>query len=149
MTPVPFDQIRDVALTSDEDVLSLVADLLERATRRQGWLLFLDARRCPIPLLLPVDLPRRPRSEDGRAFARFLNEVVAEVGAGAWIFALERRGDDVVTETDRVWLRVAGDAAAGCDRPLRGPLLVHDTGVRWIGAQDRVEPDQSVEPGQI
>lgn len=104
--------------------------------RRQLWMMFLDAKAFQLPLLMPSSIPRHPGKRHTENFAHFVSELVDELDAAAVVFVLERPGSDAMSETDREWFRLAVD---GCQRvgvPLRGPLLCHDGGLRWIATED-------------
>jgi hypothetical protein len=49
-----------------------------------------------------------------------------------------RRGTEALSSVDRAWLQLVRDACAHAGIPLRGPLLVHDGGIRWIAPDDLV-----------
>lgn len=123
-------------LTHDADVLERVSVLLGRAFRRQIWLMFLDGDDRQLPLLMPSDIPPEPAAGDAARLSEFIGELVDTVDARSVIICLERRARDELTDVDRAWLRMMRDAAQLAAVPLRGPLLVHRTGVRWIGAED-------------
>ncbi len=125
-------------LRSDPEVLDRVRALLGRAHRRQLWLMFLDHDDRQLPLLMPSDIPPRPEPGDARRLAAFIRDLVDELDARSVIVSLERRGRDELTELDREWLGMMRDAAAFAAVPMRGPLLVHRSGVRWIAAEDLV-----------
>lgn len=126
LTPIP----------GDLDVLERVQALLGRGHRRQLWLMFVDDRHRQLPLLMPSDIPPLPREHDEHSLADFIDSLVAMVDAHAVIVTLERRGDDAITDVDRRWLRLVREACRLAEVPLRGPLLAHGRGVRWIAAED-------------
>jgi hypothetical protein len=134
--PPPFDALRGTPLRRDEQVLALVAGLLDRALRRQLWLVLLDADDRPLPVLLPSSIPRHRRDGDAERMARFLGEVVDDLGAVSFVHVYERRGPDRVDAVDRAWLRLGIEAAALASLTSRGPVLLHDEGARWIGEED-------------
>jgi hypothetical protein len=140
LRPPAFDSLRDTPLPHDEQLLDLVGALLEGAMRRQLWLLFLDREERPLPLLLPSDIPRRPRVGDEERMARFVGEVAREIGAGAFVHVYERRGADSLGADDRAWLRLGATVAALTGLRHRGPVLLHDGGARWIGEEDVLAP---------
>lgn len=131
-----YDDVRDEPLTTDDSVLERACLLLGHAIRRQVWLMFLDEDDCQLPVIIPSYVPRRPGREHRENYPGMLGVLFEEVDASAMVIAYERRGDDELTDPDRQWLDLLYDACAISDVPLRGPLLVHDGGVRWVAAED-------------
>lgn len=131
-----YEDTREHPLSTDENVLDRAKLLLGTALRRQLWFMFLDRDDIQLPLLMPTDVPRRPENADAGQLARFIRGVIDESDAATIIAALERRGSDEVTDDDRAWLQLVRDACAMIELPLRGPLLCHTRGVRWVAAED-------------
>ena len=131
-----FDDTREHPLTTDEHVLDRVKELVSTALRRQLWFMFLDAQNVQLPVLMPTDVPRRPDSADPALLARFISGVTDELDADAIVVTLERRGSDEITDDDRAWFRLVREACAMAELKLRGPLLAHTRGVRWVAAED-------------
>lgn len=123
-------------LTTDAAVQSRVHDLIGCALRRQLWLMFIDERDCQLPVLMPADVPRAPGESDLSRFAELLRQLVETVGAAGVVITLERAGGDELNGDDRTWFRLIHRAAELAEARLRGPLLAHSTGVRWIAAED-------------
>ena len=136
MTIPKFDDVRDDRLVTDEQVLQRVASLLERAVRRQLWLLFLDEQQRQLPVIMPSYVPRSPDDGELERFAGFLGVLFEDVDAEALIVVYERRGRDELSEPDRRWLRFVDAACRAAAVPVRGPLLLHDRGVRWLIEED-------------
>jgi len=136
MTIPSLDDVRSVPLTDDESVRLRVADLLGRALRHQLWLMLIDADACQLPLLVPFEVPPIPADDDAEPLADLLREAAEACDAASAIIAFERPGRDALTRLDREWLRVAHDAARLAGIPLRGPLLAHSRGVRWVAPED-------------
>lgn len=136
MTAPRYDDVCDDPLTTDESVLERARLLLGHAIRRQVWLMFLDDRDCQLPVLIPSYVPRRPNAQFRENFPQLLGVLFEDADADAMVVAYERRGDDELTESDRGWLTLIRDACASAAVSLRGPLLVHDGGVRWIAPED-------------
>lgn len=126
----------DDCLTTDDLLLERVSDLIDCALRRQLWLMFLDEEERQIPVLMPAYVPRRPEGERAAMTGEFLRATFDEVGAASLVVVLERRGRAAVTASDREWLRLVHDACLTEEIPLRGPLLAHTKGVRWVAAED-------------
>lgn len=126
---------------TDEDVLERASALLGHAIRRQVWVMFLDQHDRQLPLLMPSYVPRAPRAEHRENYSRVLGVLFEESGADSLVVAYERRGPDELTPADQAWLALIRDACCEIDARLRGPLLVHDEGVRWIAPGDIGAPE--------
>lgn len=136
MPTSPFDDVADVCLTTDELVLQRVRDLVEGAYRRQLWLMFLDERDCQLPIVMPHDVPSGPNRAHRSGFRPFIAELVGEIQPSSIIVVLERPGPDTVRRGDRAWFAVLDDACRAAGVRLRGPVLAHDTGFRWVATED-------------
>lgn len=136
MTIPRFDDVRDAPLVTDEQVLERASLLLGHAVRRQLWLMFLDEEGRQLPLLMPSYVPRKPGPGHLENYARVLGVLFEDAGAHAMVVAYERRGGDALLPPDRCWLALVRAACEEAAIPLRGPLLVHDDGVRWIAPED-------------
>lgn len=136
MTIPHHDDVRDESLTSDDQVLARAELLIERAERRQLWLMFLDAAERQLPLLMPMDVPRRPDPDFPEPFSRMLRDICEELDAESAVIAFERCGSATLADADRQWLTLVHTACRDAEIHLRGPLLVHDGGVRWIAVED-------------
>lgn len=135
-----FQDTQDHPLTTDEDVRERVELLVRTAMRRQLWLMFVDSENVQLPLLMPTDVPRNPEDADPAHLARFIREVTSDLDAESIIVTLERRGSDEISDDDRAWFRLVRDACAMAELALRGPLLCHTRGVRWVAAEDYALP---------
>jgi len=133
---IPASEAALLPLTTDDDVLERVRALVGHAMRRQFWLMFLDDEQRQLPILMPTDLPRRPRRGDAHRFGEFLSDLVEVVGASSVIVTYERRAGDELSDSDLEWLRMARKGCRLAGVPLRGPLLAHRRGVRWVAADD-------------
>jgi hypothetical protein len=131
-----YDDVRDESLESDQKLLERTQLLLEHALRRQVWLMFLDDEEHQLPLVMPSYVPRSPGARDAARFAQFLRQVVEQCDATSIVITLERPGHDGVSEVDGEWFRLIAKACAIAELPLRGPMLCHDRGVRWIAHED-------------
>lgn len=131
----------EIPLSTDLAVHERVRQIVGRATRRQIWLMFLDEADHQIPLIMPCDIPRLPKSGDAERIGGFIAGAMEHIGARSVVLTLERRGPAEVSTNDAVWLRMLRDACAWARAPLRGPLLAHRTGVRWIGPDDLAAPE--------
>lgn len=136
MTIPRYDDVRDTPLRSDASLLARAELLLGHAIRRQVWLLFLDAEQRQLPLLMPSYVPRRPAPGHRENYSRVLAVLLEDAHAHSLAVAYERRGGSDLTAADVEWLALIRAGCAEASIPLRGPLLVHDGGVRWIGPEE-------------
>ncbi|RGE20085.1 hypothetical protein D1J51_10175 [Leucobacter sp. wl10] len=158
MTDSRADIDRDRILATDADLQDQLGLVLERATHRQLWLLFLDDdRRLANPLMPMDDHPASPDElcdTDDLGVVPFAQVLVHRaragcelVGAREFVFVWERLGSERFTDDDRSWARaVAGEvgragpggAAFGLDAaaPLRAQFLLHSTGIRQLTLDD-------------
>ncbi|MFC8734072.1 hypothetical protein ACFT5B_16590 [Luteimicrobium sp. NPDC057192] len=129
----------DLPLTTDEDVTERVRDIVGRAARRQLWLFFLDADDRQLPVLLPIpDFPPSPDGGHAEQLAGSLAALVQEVDAAQVVVVWERRLDDRATTLDRAWAARLAEACRAARVRLRGQLLSHRTGVRWLAPDELV-----------
>ena len=131
-----YEDTHEHPLITDEDVLERVTLLVRNALRRQLWLMFLDGEDRQLPVLMPTDVPANPKTTDATNLARFIRGVNDELEATSIVVSLERRGSDEISNDDRAWFRLVRDACAMAELRLRGPLLVHTRGVRWVAAEE-------------
>jgi len=131
-----FTSVRNVAVTTDDELLTRVTQLLDAGLRRELWLMFLDERRYQLPVIMPIDVPRRPRRNDRAGFAGFIRDLADDLEAPTIIVTLERRGNDTITADDAEWFRLVHGACAEAGLELRGPMLCHGGGVRWVALED-------------
>ena len=131
-----YEDTQEHPLITDENVLERVTLLVRTAMRRQLWFMFADGDDRQLPLLMPTDVPRSPDGADPSNLARFILDATDGLGVDSIIVTLERRGSDEITDDDRAWFRLVRDACAMAELKLRGPLLCHTRGVRWVAAED-------------
>ncbi|QEO10679.1 hypothetical protein [Protaetiibacter larvae] len=136
MTAPHYDDVRDLPLISDEQVLERASLLLGHAIRRQVWLMFLDESERQLPLLIPSYVPRRPSPGHRENYSRVLGVLFEDAEADSLVVAYERRGSDELGDTDREWLALIRDACDEAAIRMRGPILVHDDGLRWVAPED-------------
>jgi hypothetical protein len=132
----PYDDVADVALVADEMLLDRVRDLVEGAYRRQLWLMFLDEQHRQLPLLIPHDVPSTPNRAQRTGFRAFIRDLVAQIHPASIAVVLERPGPDTVRSGDRAWFALVDDACRAAGVVLRGPILAHDDGFRWVATED-------------
>lgn len=131
----PFDDVADVSLATDEALLERVRELVQGAYRRQLWFMFLDADDCPLPLLIPFDVPDRPEGHPDQLDS-FVAALVDEVRPRSIVVVLERPGGGEPTRGDREWFAVVDGACRAAGVARRGPILAHDDGFRSIAPED-------------
>lgn len=136
MTIPGYDETLLHPLSDDDAVLERVSALIGSAYRRQIWMLLLDERDVQLPQLLPMDVPRRARRGELEGYAAFLETVTRLAGAASVVAVLERPGEETYSDADRSWFRFVTDAACRAGVRLRGPILSHRGGVRWVAAED-------------
>lgn len=135
--PVPFEQTQTLPLTTDRDIERRVADLIGRANSRQLWLLFLDELDLQLPVLIPIEgLPSEPTDDQAGVVVDRLRELMGEIGAVAVVIVHERYGSSSLRVQDAAWVRSLRRGCVAHGVTLRGQLLSHRTGVRWIADEE-------------
>lgn len=141
------DSLRDLVLDDDDKLRDVLQVLLQRAIRRQMWLMFMDERGCLGGPLMPMDdYPDDPNEvvdiDDLGSVteahvlmhrAGMLRDLTGNVSV---LFAWERVGNEEITGDDRAWARAMADAARALDIPLRAQFVVHSDGVRQLHPDD-------------
>ncbi len=133
-----YDDIRHRPILTDDDAVRLLGPLLGTAIRRQVWVMFLDERARPLPLLMPMTLAVRPGTI-ALSLGLFLAEIGRAEGAGGVVVAFERRGGAAIREADRAWLRAIRFACVASGLPFRGPVLCHSSGLSSVPSE-RYDP---------
>lgn len=132
-----YEQTRLEPLLTDAEIERRIDALIGRANQRQLWLLFLDDEQVQLPLLIPVDhLPARLADDGADSFALAIHDTARTVGAASVVIVMEELHGPEITARDREWARVIHSA---CDRegmPVRGIVLSHQGGVRWMPQDD-------------
>ena len=127
-----FDKASLHPLTTDALIQQRATQLVGRAVQRQLWLMFLDADDYQLPLLVPLeDMPESPPD-----WHLPLGDFLEQAGASSLFVVLERYGDEALSPADIAW---AKHVRASCDAAsvdLRGVLLSHRRGVRWVAPDD-------------
>ena len=120
-------------ITSDDEIVERVSELLERATQRQVWMLFLDDEDVQLPLLIPIsDYPTSPGDDEAPAFAAHIGAVMRDVEAASVVIVWERYASAHATPSDRAWAAAMSEACADAGVRVRAQLLCHRTGVRLL-----------------
>jgi hypothetical protein len=126
-----FDQASLHPLTTDAQVQLRASQLVGRAVRRQLWIMLLDENDVQLPVIVPIDdLPPAPDGDLPFAY------IVESTGAAAVFVVLERYGGEELTPADRAWAKHVRDGCAAASVRLRGILLSHRRGVRWMAEDD-------------
>lgn len=134
--PISYDDALLEPLTTDLDVFERVADLIGGALRRQLWVLLLDDDDRQLPVIIPIDVPARPRRRDAAGFAAFLRATVTTCHAASVVLVLERPGPPSISNDDRRWFSMLAAACRAAPVAWRGPVLCHSAGVRWVAGED-------------
>ncbi|WP_394771270.1 hypothetical protein [Lacisediminihabitans sp.] len=107
-----------------------------RACRRQLWFLFLDEHQVQLPLIIPVgDPPTRPDASVS-TLAAGISAAMESVDAASVIVVIERFADQAVTPADTAWARAIDEQFGERGVRVRGFLLSHRRGVRWLAPDD-------------
>jgi hypothetical protein len=131
-----YEETRAEPLTTDALVTERVEELIGRAIQHQLWFLFLDVHQVQLPLVIPVgELPARPDAFVG-TLAQRLAAVAETEAAGSVIVVIERFAQPELTAADREWAKCLHDALDENGVAVRGVLLSHSRGVRWVAQDD-------------
>jgi len=137
MTPARYDEAKLVPLNTDALVEERVADLLGRAIQRRLWLLFLDEHEVQLPLVVPLDEPPQiPPAPPDLSLCSMIRNFRERADAHSVVFVLERYADAVLTPADIAWARALHRACDEAKVSLRGILVSHKRGVRWVAQDD-------------
>ncbi len=118
-------------LSTDDDMMAFVSRTMGHAVRDQTWLWLTDPDGSGFGTVLQLD-----HSEPDGAVPLPVWQKVAEVAGRELGLVYERRGPDVLSAADRRRLRAELHEAIDRGLRIRGPILVHDTGSRWLGPDD-------------
>ncbi len=105
-------QAAEEPLFTEADMKRRIEELIAPAIHNgQLWVLFLDARRRQLPLMVPIeDMPAVPTHDDVASLVTVLGELRSEYDSV--ILVMERLGTDAIAAVDRRWadaLRTAAD----------------------------------------
>jgi len=138
------DDRRLASLVTDSDIENRARELIGRAHQRQLWLLFLDGDGVQLPLLIPIDgLPSEPIEEQAASIIASVRDLMDQIEAAAVIIVLERYGPATLTPQDAAWLRELEEHCVERGAELRGLLLSHRAGIRWIAGDEYSHPVSS------
>lgn len=132
---------------ADAQLLGILNDLLEGATRRQLWLLFLEERDRLSDLVMPMaDYPEDPRGTSVTAdlgavtnahlLMQRMRMILEATGYLSIVLVWERVGDATMTDADRQWAEEMAREAQELGVSVRAQLILHDEGVRQLGLDD-------------
>lgn len=131
-----YEETRLQPLTTDALIEERVTALIGRASQRQLWFLFLDDKQVQLPLVIPLgELPARPDALVGN-LAQSMSEAMAAADARSVIVVIERYADSTLTAADRAWARAVHEGFEQQGIVVRGILLSHRRGVRWVAQDD-------------
>lgn len=139
--------VKDRVLDRDDDLRDVVELLLQRANRRQMWLMFMDERGCLGGPLMPMkDYPDDPHNEvdiddlgtvtEAHVLMHRAGMLREMTGNASIVLAWERVGTEVIGEDDRAWASAMAEASQVLDVPLRAQFIVHTRGVRQLHPDD-------------
>jgi hypothetical protein len=131
-----YQDARTQPLTSQVLIEERVRALIGRACRHQLWFLFLDENLVQLPLMIPLDdLPNAP-DDSAHDLARAMGRAMEAAGAGSILVVIERYASSALTPADVAWARAIHNAFDLEQIELRGILLSHNRGVRWVAQDD-------------
>lgn len=127
-----YPEIRNVPLPTDVELLPHLTALLEGAFRHQLWMTFLDEQLCPLPVMMPTDLPHEADPRDVEGVSEMMRCVALDLPGSTLVLTVERPGPIELTRRDRRWLRLIREAAVAAELPFRGPYLLLGSSVRQV-----------------
>lgn len=136
MTTPNYHDVKNVPLPTDAELVPHLQAMLEGGYRRQVWVMLLDDEQCPLPIVLPTDVPAEPDPEEVLGLSDFLRCLALDFPGPSIVLTFERPGPAEVTERDRRWLRMLREAAIASDFPFRGPYLLIGSEVRQVSSDE-------------
>lgn len=131
-----YQDAKSQPLVSQVLIEERVRALIGRASRRQLWFLFLDENQVQLPLLIPLDdYPSAP-DDSVHHLARAMGQAMDAAGADSLVVVMERYAASGLAPADVAWARAIHDAFDLEGVRLRGLLLSHNRGVRWVAQDD-------------
>ncbi|MGM7671682.1 hypothetical protein [Microbacterium sp. A93] len=139
--------LKSRVLDRDDDLRDVLEVLLQRANRRQMWLMFMDDRGCLGDPLMPMaDYPDDPshvveiddlgQVTEAHVLMHRAGMLREMTGNASVVLAWERGGSSAVSKDDRAWAQAMAEAAQKLDIPLRAQFIVHSRGVRQLHPDD-------------
>ncbi|MGB4137380.1 MAG: hypothetical protein WA971_12500 [Microbacterium sp.] len=134
-------------LHTDEELRDLLALLLQRASARQVWMLFIDAQgRLGDPVIPMADHPSDPLEtvtvDDlgevalSHLMVRRIAMLLEATGHASAVLVWERLGSERITGNDRAWARAMVEQAHDLGLPLRAQFVLHREGIRQLHPDD-------------
>ena len=137
MSRPPYDDTRDIPLTTDSDIEERVGELLGTANQRQMWLIPLDEQDRQLPLLIPIEgMPVRPPRLDDSGLAPALQLLVDEYEVAAFVIVLERYASAELQNSDREWATAMRATCGATGVRLRAVVVLHSDGARLIAPDE-------------
>jgi hypothetical protein len=141
------NSLKSRVLDHDDDLRDVLEVLLQRANRRQMWLMFMDQRGCLGDLLMPIaDYPEDPNNvvviddlgevSDAHVLMHRAEALREMTGNASVVLAWERPGTSAVFPDDHAWAQAMAEAAQKLEVPLRAQFIVHSRGVRQLHPDD-------------
>ncbi|WP_298867414.1 hypothetical protein [uncultured Microbacterium sp.] len=141
------ESLRDRVLHTDDQLRDMIHLVLQRATQRQVWLLFIDDRGCLADPLLPMaGYPEDPldtvRVEElgevahSHLLMQRIGTLLEATGHAEVVLVWEHLGADAVRKADRAWARAMAEQAADLGIRLRAQFTLYGRGVRQLHADD-------------
>jgi len=134
---------------TDEELLDRVQAIIRSGIRRQLWFLLLDERDCQLPVVMPMDIPVRPRPAPGEhlvdaatALAAFIDLLVETSHAAKVVIVYERPGAGELRPADLAWVAHLAEVDARAATPLRAVVMASARRFRVLHS-DRGAPPAS------
>lgn len=127
------DIIPDQPLADDAALLAFARFLHDGVTprRRTLWFVMLDHRRCPLPVIVPIDhVPDEPDVLMVSNLGQAWHEILRDEPGSSVVLMLERPGPAVASFDDLAWRAALRSAAAEHGITLAGFFLATAHGVR-------------------
>jgi len=146
--PLPHaDDLPSLPIRTDDEVLERVRAIVGQGVRRQLWFLLLDERDCQLPVVIPMDIPPRPRPAPGEgivdaatAIAEFLDLLLETAQAAKVVIVYERPGPAELRPADLAWLAHIAEVDARASAPLRALVVASSRRFRIVhSAQPRLD----------
>ncbi|WP_139196283.1 MULTISPECIES: hypothetical protein [unclassified Curtobacterium] len=136
-----LDRLIRTPVRTDDDVVQLVAAVVDGPVTRQCWVLFFDDRAVPVPFLIPIaDLPYEP-DEHVDDFASLVRDIVEQIGAAEVVLVWERPGADRLFPADWEWVDACACSFEDHRVRLRGQVVVHALGAAMVELEDLDRPE--------
>lgn len=149
-----YDDTITHPLSTDALIEERVAALVGRACSRQLWFLYLDESQVQLPTIMPVGNPPFWPDPSVAVLARRIQDAMDAIDARSVVIVFERYADAAITDCDRAWARAITDEFTTVGVQVRGMLISHRRGVRWLAQDDfrygdLAAPGAAVGPGAI